>query len=61
MTKKDYITIAAAIAEVKVYNSDEENISLKIATSLANVFKWDNPKFDRDKFLKACNPMKGDR
>lgn len=67
MTKKDYIAIAAVIAGERekmgalsddvdgaVYRALEAKRAV-LAHVLAITFKADNPRFDRDKFLKACD------
>lgn len=57
MTKKDYIAIAEAI-RVADDSCDMDNASHTgvyiAATSITKVMAADNPRFDRDKFLKAC-------
>jgi len=55
MTRKDYILIAAAIqsAMIQGYSGAEwarQCVAHNIALALAN----DNPRFDRERFLKAC-------
>ena len=52
MTKKHYVAIAEiikseAMATPYGYRAD-------IAGKLADYFKQDNPKFDRERFLTAC-------
>ena len=60
-TKKDYVAIAAILADelrhaikhdshCSAINSVED-----IATNLANYFESNSPLFDRDKFIVACN------
>ncbi len=58
MTRKDYILIAAAIKAAATEYPDErpdakqqqEDVAFSIAEALAS----DNPRFDRERFLKAC-------
>ena len=47
MYKKDYIMIAKVIKDSKFY-------SISFQKRLADEFIKDNPKFDKDKFFKAC-------
>jgi hypothetical protein len=64
MTKKDYIAIAACIKaewdsrylEVSCYPHDEirNRAIYSLHKRIADVFKADNPHFNRDKFTKAC-------
>lgn len=57
MTKKDYILLARVMAESRPGKSTTsdmlgnwQSICLKLAAELKN----ENPRFDYDKFLKAC-------
>lgn len=66
MTKKDYIAVAAAIrnqrermpANPQPGDVDALRVHWSthylIATSLADVFARDNPRFDRARFLDVC-------
>ena len=62
MTRKDYQLIASALAPVNAWYDDYSNVTrdhaievrAMIASSLATTLALDNPRFDRDKFLKAC-------
>jgi hypothetical protein len=63
MTKKDYIAFAN-----KLYNTFENNLMhdaiggkgadtkyhIIYCNAVADIFAADNPRFDREKFLKAC-------
>ena len=62
MTKKDYIIIASAIwrsgmikDKNKVRQQAREDMRRLIAHDLCGELKGDNPRFDADKFLEACN------
>ena len=62
MTKKDYIIIASAIwrsgmikDKNKVRQQAREDMRRLIAHGLCGELKGDNPRFDADKFLEACN------
>ena len=48
MTKKDYIAIAKIINK---FGKVEHMLLLK----MCEYFKKDNPNFDEDKFIEACN------
>lgn len=61
MTRKDYVLIAGALKSSHVsntlnngnralYNNGIDNAASLIADALAR----DNPRFDRERFLKAC-------
>ena len=57
MTKKDYILIAKVIKEVATgwnYDSKYAYVVSTIAVQLAERLEKDNTRFNRDKFLKAC-------
>jgi len=57
MTRKDYVAIADALRNVKPTASHVWELQWKSdRVALANVFAADNPRFDRDRFYKACNP-----
>lgn len=62
MTKKDYEKFAAMMRThicVNVEPADQweagyDSAMREVANSLASVFQRDNPRFDRERFLKAC-------
>jgi len=61
MTKKDYKIIAGVIARYKERlsgYSDTQDIELtvvrELTEELARAMHHDNPRFDKDKFYKAC-------
>jgi len=50
MTRKHFVALAKALAEIE--NADARRTAAhKVAVALA----LDNPRFDRDRFLKAAN------
>jgi hypothetical protein len=51
MTKKDFELIAATIA--KAFNADRENLE-HAAFVFEDALSATNPKFDRERFLRAC-------
>lgn len=57
MTRKDYVAIAKAIAQVNgttFEGSPEWQAVQDVATRIANVMAMDNERFDRVKFAQAC-------
>ena len=56
MTKKDYIKIAAALTEERLWGTTtvKNEVIDDVAISLADIFASDNPNFDRLRFLAAC-------
>ena len=65
MTRKDYVAIAAVIANARLPNGAGPFITREaaethaacrgfIGRALAGVMAQGNPRFDRERFLKAC-------
>ena len=63
MTRKDYEAIAEVIAySVRRWDTETEGNTPRevrqtieeIANGIAEVFDWENPRFDADKFYRAC-------
>lgn len=60
MTRKDCVAIAAALSKLTLYVTDERGASVikthhaRVCNALADHMANDNPRFDRDRFLKAC-------
>lgn len=63
MTKKDYTAFAGMMkgftSSIRPKSGDEGDIVFactveEIAFDMADIFAKDNPRFDREKFLKAC-------
>jgi hypothetical protein len=56
MTKKDYVLIAACIDLTnRYYVNEQAHVALKdLVLRLIYQFRFDNPKFDSEKFLLAC-------
>jgi len=50
MTKKDYIKIAYVIKTIRQGKSKGE----RIAELFADMLQYDNERFDRERFLVAC-------
>lgn len=56
MTRKHYVAVAAILAgERALATTDEQRrMTDNIARSIADVFKRDNGRFDRERFYAAC-------
>lgn len=55
MTRKDYVLIANALhAHKDIHAQKSRDCVHAIAMDLANVLTTDNPNFDRERFLAAC-------
>jgi len=60
MTRKDYETIAAAIRKVNEQQKQYETQFVTLpairetAEAIADELGYENPRFDRQKFLAAC-------
>lgn len=56
MTRKDYILIAKAIEGVSdTLHPSDDSVSLRrVITALADAFRYDNPRFDAERFTMAC-------
>jgi len=55
MTLKDYELIAGAIAEERRAHSAPSRFGVdSTADAVASALARDNPRFDRERFLKAC-------
>jgi hypothetical protein len=57
VSRKDYQRIAGIIARFSraTYPSPTGFVAAQIADGLANVLAIDNPRFDRAKFMAACD------
>lgn len=56
MSKKDYVAVARIISNTRELCQAKEarEATTYIASDLAREFVKDNPRFDSDKFLRAC-------
>lgn len=58
MTKKDYEIIAYCLNTYNIYHLVGENLEKEIKLKIVGWFAYNlsqgNPKFDTDKFFKAC-------
>ena len=58
MTKKDFELIAAVLAAVSnTAHSNAANALRDVADEFARVLGRTNPRFDRERFLKACGVL----
>lgn len=53
MTRKDYRLLASAIKNTLAPHNDPDTIG-NVAYAIAESLQFDNPRFNRDKFLTAC-------
>jgi hypothetical protein len=59
MTRKDYELLAEAIrltrnkADFQGFTVEESTLSA-VANSMAQLLEYENPRFDRKRFLEAC-------
>lgn len=57
MTRKDYVLIAQAISDQQHWLTAEERQPITgLIYTLASALARDNPRFDRSKFIAACEP-----
>ena len=57
MTRKDYIKIANIIKDNKLYTNNSTRKILKhdnLVNDFVIMFKKDNERFDKERFIKAC-------
>ena len=55
MTKKDYIMIANAISNSTLQLMKTHILKSELVYKLCDELKKDNSRFDRDRFINACN------
>lgn len=54
MTRKDYEKIADTLATLKGYGSTDKKTLECVVIELGMTLEQDNPRFNMDKFYKAC-------
>ncbi len=54
MTRKDYVMLSAAIASAEVFYREGHEAKQIVAESIADALLKDNPRFDRERFLRDC-------
>ncbi len=54
MTKKDYIKLANIIDKHTSVTEPDRITRQSFINALCDVLKADNPRFDADRFIKAC-------
>ena len=59
MTRKDYVKIAEVLRSANETHGKHGHwhVVHEIEQKLANVLAEDNPRFDRERFYKACEPQ----
>ena len=55
MTRKDYILLANAISNSTLQLMKTHILKSELVYKLCDELKKDNNRFDRDRFIKACN------
>lgn len=58
MTRKDYVLIAEVLKNFKGDQGDVIDRD-KMVYKIADAFALENPRFDRDRFLVACDVLNG--
>lgn len=62
MSRKDYEKVAAILREENAFAANGRDVASRtaravvatVAVKMADMFAEDNPRFDRDRFLEAC-------
>ena len=54
MTRKDYVLLAAAFNRVKPVGTRERGCWNNCIAEVAEALKEENPRFDKERFFKAC-------
>ena len=52
MTRKHFVMVAQVVSAI-----DDVNIRRETALNFASEFQKENPRFDIEKFVKACNAL----
>lgn len=64
MTKKDYVKIAEMLNHVRIYSHGDDITFINgkrfveydfITRQIADILQGDNERFDRKRFIQACN------
>jgi hypothetical protein len=55
MTKKDYIKAAEIVSESKWDSKVKSAERQRLADAFVRLFQGDNPRFNKERFLTACN------
>lgn len=55
MTKKDYIKAAEIVSESKWDSKVKPAERQRLADAFVRLFQGDNPRFNKERFLTACN------
>lgn len=69
MTKKDYIKFATLLQKARMRNTNDtinelhklyvDSALIELIDDLTVMFKQDNPAFDKERFISACEVKKG--
>lgn len=54
MTRKDYILIAAALRDARLFPKNPKDANESAILALADYLKSDNGRFDKDRFIEAA-------
>jgi hypothetical protein len=55
MSRKDYVAFARLVNMLRAEGELSLNGAVAMAVGMADVFAGDNPRFDRGRFLAACD------
>lgn len=55
MSTKDYLLLEEALRACRPSDPNQQDLYLYILYSLADALKKENPRFDKEKFLKAVD------
>jgi hypothetical protein len=54
MTRKDYVMLAECINDARLANPETRGAVADVANRIARELARDNPRFDRERFDRAC-------
>jgi hypothetical protein len=54
MSKKDYEKAAALIRRMVKNPEVNDLVTIEVMAAFIELFEGDNPRFDKDRFIKAC-------
>ena len=55
MHRKDYVALAGAICRTRRQHGDRYGFLAAVTENIADVLAADNPRFDRGRFIAACD------
>ena len=56
MTKRDYVLLASALRQVASLPDADRETTIICCKAVATAIACNNTRFDRERFLLACNP-----